>query len=253
MIIQPHHISNYSRCPKKTLYTWNDKVKVSANQQIISNIIKTIYGYHLRKEKPALWRHIPGWLDRYLRESVLKALDPQARYKEAKNILIRVRSWYDKYYLEKYCEPGLINVPLKVRLDHHNFYSDSIDIVTMNNKIRLYDFDEGYGDLSGIDVYNDIKVQARIWGFWKASETKPDEYVRLRIRPQSMTSAVISINETTLERSNAVVKQITRGIKDQVFYPSVSEQCRHCPFQSNCSFQVGGNAFVKDSRQRWKN
>ena len=83
-------------------------------------------------------------------------------------------------------------------------------------------------------VYNDLEVHARLWAFWKAAEMLPSEYVRIVIGPQTVRPVKIVLTEEILSKTEKIIRQILRGIRDDVFYPAFSEQCNICPFKQKC-------------------
>jgi len=238
-IVTARDITAYSRCPKRYSFSGTDQLKVSVEQHVIQTVVKHIYLYHARQGHLIPWRHIPSRTHQVLSD-LTDSLDPIQVYKETKNLLARLSGWYNRYYLEEYCDEGIVNLPIKVGLGARLTYTDSIDIVTMGKKLRLYDFDEVHNKealrhYTGIKIYNNLGVLSRIWAFWKAAETMPEEYVRLVIGCQTITPVKITITELLLEKAEKIVRQITRGIQDDVFYPAFSEQCLQCPFKKHCS------------------
>jgi hypothetical protein len=197
-------------------------------------VIKSAYIYQARRNTLVSWKRILSWAERLSLESV-RHMSPKERYRDTKDLLVRLSAWYHDCYLEGYCDPGIVNLPVTLNSEATGGYSDTIDIVTVGEKLRLFDFVEASpGDYSGTKVYRDVEVWARIWGFKEASRTKPEEYVRLVIGPQTIKPVKITVLQSMLERGQKMMQQIMRGIEGEVFYPSFSEQCANCPHTQVC-------------------
>lgn len=232
-------ITAYARCPKRYSFSRTLRPKISVERRVIQDVVKYIYLYHTRHGKLIPWRHIPSKTHQVLSD-LSESLDPTQIYQETKNLLTRLSGWYNKHYLTEYCDEGIINLPIRIGLGTHLTYADSVDIVTIGKKLRLYDFDEVRDKMAlsyytGIKVYNDLGVLSRIWAFWRAAETMPEEYVRLVMSCQTITPVKITITEPLLEKAEKIVRQIARGVQDDAFYPAYSEQCLQCPYKDHCS------------------
>lgn len=207
-----------------------------ANETIVGNTIKSAYLYQIRKGRFPPFRRFPHWVDQFLQEQLVETGD----YKHSKRLLSILSYWYNKLYLEKYYDDGVINLPVTLGLGTHLTYYDTIDLVTIGNTTQLFDFKEvrdraEFRAYNGTRVYNDLIAQTHIWSFWKASGLMPDSYVRLVIGPSMVRDVRIKVTEKGLQRVEGYVRQITRGIQDNAFYPSFSDQCGHCAFAQQCS------------------
>lgn len=238
-IITPYNIKKYCECPKRSNYTWDARpIPFSTEGAIISNVIKTAHLYFAQKGKPAIWRRFSLWIDKFLKQAISDSLSKQ-HYKEAKNILTRIHIWWREYYIDKYEIPCLINIPILLDIGQNHKYVDNIPMVGLSDKAVIFDFEEidTYSNaLSSIKLYNDISVQARLWGFVRGAEAIPAEYVRIYIAPQTIKAVKISISNETIEKATRVIQHVLNGICNNIFYPSFSEQCKACPFKAKCSF-----------------
>lgn len=237
--ISPRNIASWSRCPKRSQYNWDSKPILSSNEQIIESVIKSAYLEYCRKCRPATWHMIISWTEQYMVKYMIDQDNDYEKYKETKSILTRLVDWYHKDYLGVYSQPGLINIPIIFTIDRELRFRDSIPIITSGNKIRLFDFQSVKAEeaqfYSGKRIYNSIEVHARAWGFWKASNIMPNEYIRFVIHPESIKAFQVTFTSDILKKSEKIIKHIIRGIGNDVFYPSFSEQCIQCPNRQYCS------------------
>jgi hypothetical protein len=164
--------------------------------------------------------------------------DDREKYKDTKSILTRLIDWYNRDYLGTYSQPGLVNVPVVFTIDRELRFKDSIPIVTSGNKMRLFDFQSVKAEdgpfYSGKRIYNSMEVHARLWGFWKASGVLPNEYVRFAILPECIKTFQVTFTSDILRRSERIFKYMLLGMRDDLFYPSFSEQCGQCPNRQYC-------------------
>lgn len=234
--INARRIETYSRCPKKAQYQWNIVPEMPQVQSVISNVVKMAYLFQIRKGHFPPFRRFSKWTDQFLEQQLIETGD----YKHNKELLTILSHWYNKLYLEKYYDDGVINLPVSMNLGSQLIYHDTIDLVTLGNTTQLFDFAEvrdnkDFRAYNGTRIYNDLVAQSHIWSFWKASGLMPDYYVRLVIGPRSMRDVRIKITKKTLQKIEGYVRQITRGMQDHAFYPSFSSQCTSCAFVAQCS------------------
>lgn len=238
-IITPSKIDTYSRCPKRCFFSWNSKPQIDLEIEVLQDMIKKLYLFHARTGTLKPWRGMPHRTHQMLLEYV-KDSDKVSEYKKVKNILYKLSVWYNGPYLNEYCDEGIINMPIRIGLGYSCIYKDSVDIVTIGKKLRLFDFkqvrdNEEYAAYNGRKIYNSLEVQSRIWGFWKSSEVLPEEYVRLVVGPIGLKPVRIKITEENIKKIDSSIVHIADGIKDNIFYPSFSKQCLSCPFAQHCS------------------
>jgi len=200
VIVRPRNINAYSKCPKRAGYSWLDKPRLSFEGTVISNVIKAMYLYEARRECPPPWKHMPGWIDKYSGEAYCQ-LSPRDRYQETKNLLTRIYHWYHNYYLKNYGGAGIANVPVSIGIGNQLEFYDKIDIVGLDNKIRIFDFVEAerVKSFDTTQMYSDMLIYARIWGFCRSAETKPDEYVRLVIGPQTIKPFSLALTHLSVD------------------------------------------------------
>jgi hypothetical protein len=231
-IVSPYSIDSYTRCPRYTFYSLDNKRKLSPVNTLVSNVIQASYLHFSRKEQPVTWRVVSAWAQ----EGMIKLSLPEEEYKKAKSILSRLSVWYDKYYLDEYVGAGLTNVPITLSLGSGYFFSDKIPILISRKKLQVFDFSEST-DLSscnGPSVYNDYVTLSRVWGFNQALSIPPAEYIRFVIGPESIKAVRINIDNLYIRKGNSILRQILQGMKDEVWYPSRSSRCESCPLKANC-------------------
>lgn len=203
------------------------------------NIIKAAYLRYSRKEKPCTWRQIMGWTqDNYIQDF---SNITEKEYPEVKGILSRLSTWYGKYYLGDYCEPGLTNIPVALALGNDCYYKDNLPILGSKNKLRIYDFDyatdgDTYSSYTGARIYNDLAAQARVWAFEQATDLNVQEYVRFVIGNQAIGVVKITMEDKLKKKNKKYMKYILEGIKEQISYPAFTEQCLNCPYNKKCSY-----------------
>lgn len=238
--VTARRIDLYTRCPKRAQFAWESESETSLTYRIISNVIKSVYMYQTRKKRIPAFRSIPGWVDRFLQDEIDINQDAEQQYKLAKNIIARLHIWYSRHYLEHFCDHGLINLPVTIGIGPSTTYYDQVDIVTVGQPVRIFDFAEVRDNIefrayNGTRVYNDMRVHTKMWTFAKASGLELGEYVRLVIGPQSIKPVKIRVLDGMLEKQKRYLQHIIQGIQDQVFYPAFSEQCLNCPYSERCS------------------
>lgn len=239
LIVTPRHISSFSRCPSRTWKTWNDISRPNPSQALTENIIKASYLHFAKKEKPAGWRMILSWSQAdYINNISNVTAD---NYQDMKGILSRLSTWFDKCYLGDSCEPGITNVPVALALGSDCYFKDQIPILGSRWKIRIYDFyhtNDGptYRDYTGAKLYNDLTIHARTWALEQAADLTVEEYVRFVVGKEAIKSVRIAIDNNLRSKNNRNIKHIIQGIKDQISYPSFSEQCANCSYRERCSY-----------------
>lgn len=226
-IAHSYDVVTYSTCPRYALYTWNKPRSFPHEVATFSRIIHKVYQWRERYNDLPTWKHVKELGEDELTSDV---------HKENVSLLSKLRVWYD-LYLEEYCDEGIINLPIVNRFDNILVYKDIIPLTTVGKKLRVYDVRMGDQHYCGRDLYNDLLVQTRLWGFWKASDTFPEEYVRYIIQPTVVRPVHITTTKDLLSNKiEPIIKHILRGMRDDIFYPSKSKHCDTCPFASACEF-----------------
>jgi hypothetical protein len=222
--------------------SWNLERPSNLNFEgtVMQHVVQAAYFNLSRRGKMPTWRRIVNWTDLYYRRASLDSAIPQPeQYKSAVSLLNTLHGWYHNQFIPrvrgKDIEP-LINVPVCLELGHDVAYRDVVPLVIIRDDVRLVDFRQldKTRKLGMIDVYNDLLVHVRIWGFQQAAQQVPSSYIRFFITPESIKPVEMKITKEMLANAAVISKHILTGIKDRVFYPSFSEQCVKCPFRRNC-------------------
>lgn len=232
----------YSRCPRRTLLNWNYFSQGGENQlkqirtNIISLSIKRTYLLVEAYNVVPTWKQIITSTEKIIKLVAKRTNDPQLVYSEVKDILSCLHIWYNQIFLE---EPyvGVVDLPVLISFDKEIYYKDIVPVmlISPDGQITLQDFSETL--FSGPEVYNDAAAQIRSWGFFRASETIPTKYSRICIQPKTITQAVVRLNKDLItQKTEPMVRQLMRGIKDGVFYRSPGLQCPGCGYLDICSF-----------------
>ncbi len=236
-VVSPTSIIRYTECPKRLYFAKQvegptERV-TSVSGKIIRSVVKDIYLATARKGRVPGWQYVIGSTERGYKE-VAQGTTPEEVYREAKDILVRLHHWYTHTYpLAK--TSGLINVPVNICLDDAITFKDTVELVTLGEgEVCLWDFSEQ--PIDAPQLFNDIEVQLRLWGFWKASDVIPKQFTRLIIRERSIQPVTIQVLESVLVRTERFVKHITRGMKDGIWYPVYSEKCLGCEWRGVCGY-----------------
>jgi len=232
----PLQIAAYVDCPRKAWLDWYvPRPSSSPVNVLIENTIKSAYLYQARKGIIPTWKAVSRWAVVGI-SKLNNSSGINENYEDNKAILVKLSNWYNKYLTLDQCDQGIINVPIKLCLDYTFTFEDTIPIVSIGSSVRLYDFKHitRPSVYQAKNMYNNFEVQSRIWGFWKATNILPTEYVWLINSPGTIKPLNHSISLDRMRRLEVYIRQALRGIKDNAFYCSFSRQCRTCPHVSAC-------------------
>ena len=238
-LIKPCQILKYSKCPKRSLMSWDaQEPPMSFEHTVITNIIKCAHMYRTQKGRPAWWRWIRSFAERYYQDAMVDPAVPQpTEYKTYVSLLQSMYPWYQKIYHIEYPDEAIVNIPIWLQLGSDCVYNDTIPLIILGKEITIIDFKEvdRAEEASTISLYNDLTAHVRMWGFKQAAQVNPTRYARLFLHGQYITHQSIRITQNTLENASKICKHILTGMKEKVFYPSFSEQCINCPFNQGCT------------------
>ena len=232
----PLQITAYADCPRKAWLDWYiPRPKPNPANILVENTIKSAYLYQARKGIIPTWKAVCRWAVTSISKLNYSSGEKE-NYGDNKLVLAKLSNWYNKYLTLDQCDQGIINVPIKLTLDYTFTFEDTIPIVSVGKSVRLYDFK--HTDKPSVyqvrDIYNNLEAQSRIWGFWKATNILPIEYVWLINTPGTIKPLNYSISLDRMHRLEVYIRQVLRGIKDNAFYCSFSRQCKSCPHVSAC-------------------
>jgi hypothetical protein len=234
--ISPYHLSVYSKCPNKLLYLHKNNIypPIIVDFEIIRDLIKRCYFFLIRFEKPPPWKFILKWTNKQIIEN---AKSEEVSYKDTKNVLQKIHTWYYGYFI-KDITPGLINIPLSIGLGSNITLYDTLDLVILKDeKLTMYDFfySNNISNYTNLSLYNNIDVHTKIWLLYKVANIKVDYYNRIVIGKNTIKVVTIAITDSMFNKIENIIRHITSGIRDNIFYPSFSEQCNSCMFNDNCN------------------
>jgi hypothetical protein len=238
--ITARHIVLYSKCPKRCQFAWNNIPQQTPLHNATEEIIKLAYLRYSKKNEPTPWRLLLSWTESHW-VKVLGEVKTEKDYEKIKGLINKMSNWYSEFYLEKYCDPGLTNVPVTLSLGNNYYYKDSIPLLTTGSNLRIIDFlsldDKQNPELyNGPKLYNDLLVHTRAWGFRMAAEISAAEYVRFIIGRKSISAPSISLLPKAFNKTDKYIRHILNGIKECAFFPSITSQCLTCPYKEQCSY-----------------
>ena len=241
LVIEPHHIAKYSRCPRRAILSWNllKPSNLGFKNTVLQYVIQAAHLYVSRKRKFPTWQRVIYWSELYFQKLCREpGYLPDKEYQSAVSLLNILYDWYNNLFLPgiKDYEP-LINVPVYMSLGHDTIYHDQIPIVNIGQRIQIVDFSQIDKPKNPgiINIHNDLVAHIRLWGFSQVAQCTPTEYVRWFMMPKSVQSVTMRVSQDLLENAAKIGHHIMSGIKDRVFYPSFSEQCLRCTFRKGCS------------------
>lgn len=233
--VSSHSIETYSKCPKKLYYQGSQKILppseyLSPNSQILASVIKDTYRHISRKGSIPKWYYFARWVESYYKTLYqTKVVDVQ----HTKELLAGLYKWY-KDVFPKYMDTTYVNFPIQISLDEQIRYEDYIDLVTVGDKLRIFVF--GEGKLTGKEVYNNLRFQSILWGFYKFADKVPDEFICLSIDQMNITPITLYPMAGMLNKTETFVRQILTGVRGNVYYPSFGQQCNTCPYENICNY-----------------
>lgn len=239
-IATPFRIRLYAQCPNKCSFSTDWVEKQTPDESILSDMIKYAFLRHSMKplgSRPPGWKAFVNYVDKFRTRHVrLLGNSLENYYKESEWILVRLQRWYYDYYLPSYAVPGHVNVPIVLGINDLVYYRDFLDIITVDNGIRVFDFEynEQHPLALKSRILNDIEVMARIWGCWKFSGVKIEKYVRIFLSKKGVQVKEVEITDEYLEKARKIIGHIVDGISHHVYYPAYSEQCVKCPYKKGC-------------------
>jgi len=235
LIIKPWNIEAYTKCPKRAYFSWNTLFKKNANLEVITRAIKKTYSTHAKRQLPLSWRAVSQFTTSAINEQVA-AIEKGTSYGAPSNSITKMGTWHERYYKNAYCYEGLVNFPIYLGIDNSHVFKDTIDVVTIENGVRLYDFKEipNLATLLAKEAHSDIITLSRIWGFYQHTQMVPVEYIRFTVTKKTLKAVVIKVDQKLLDKATRIVGQLLQNIRHDVFYPSESKDCAECPYLNKC-------------------
>ena len=253
LTINSNDIVNYTKCPRRfNLYSnliLSGEKKPDDDflkEKVVSKSIKALHTYKYLNNKDMTWEQL-----RKKTEIIFLELIDGMNYRifneftKYKGILNKVLNYYSKHYCTTMCFKGIPDVSIRLALDNNLVYDDDIDLVFAVDvdDIRLVDFKRVYS-LEQIKRYSqnvlehDLDIFIKTYFFWKNTNIKPTEYIRIILAKTGMKIFKLKIDNDKILSYENDIKYILTGIKNKNYYPSRSEQCNYCFFTDKCGIFI---------------
>lgn len=240
-------LETYSKCPKKfeySLRSGDPPRLLGPKAALLKQIVSDAHLRFTRNQETTAWRSVTAAIDKSIFSELPHRDDPNyddlidAFLKKSFRYMEMVRKgWYDPVYMKEELQgfPDLsVTVPMHLAQVH-----DDIDLVLFDEKdlivCRFGSIEEHAGTL-----YNDLRFRAQALLVSKRLG-KPVTKLRSLVWTEdtervSVTDLFIHDQEEFMGKTEGALNQILSGIRAGVFYPSVNEQCKSCPYNRICSF-----------------
>ncbi len=214
--------------------------KATANQtlskdiQVIQDVIKQSYINRTKHGYDPQWETIKARVNKAYFESVdINDKDLfRATYTSSVHTLDLLNRWYYKHFLADK-RSGIVSVPLRVQIDK-SLVIATADIVLIDEKNGPVPLIFGSNDMPANMLYNSIKFKGLLWLIKQETGMYPKVAEYITINESIQVSKVFS-TERSIDNTKMFVSSIVKNIQQQIFYPSVNEQCHICPFKDICS------------------
>ncbi len=240
IIVNPSRIELYSQCPKKFHYGYREVAREPASLtlptdiKIVAEVIKDLYVYISRKGQVPTWqsfiRRTENYYKKFYRQgSVILSED----ISHITKLITTIQKWYRDTF-PNYTDVAYVNFPIEMSLDGRVTYEDFIDIITIGQEVRLFSFSETNNTVK--ELYNNLLVQVRLWGFAKYADKIPKEFVCYAVDKSNVIATSFYPMTTAIHKTETFVRQILEGVRSNVWYPSYGQQCLSCKYRETCSY-----------------
>jgi len=245
---QSEKIEIASRCLKQYQYykdfRFEERTSFSPRTELLRNIVRGAYLALSRQTKTNPWRRVTSEIDKFIYQDVPHRDDPtydkqvDLLFKKSISYINTVRKvWYKPLFLTE----GLEGFPdFKCSFPYYNLMViDTADLVLFNaDDLIICTFSDI--ELTPSLLYNNMRL--RMLALMLESSLKR-KVTRLRCMSWARGQDEIDVKDIFIHNHNEFMKKtektlmyILSGIKNEIFYPSISEQCNACPFKEICSF-----------------
>jgi len=225
-------IKAFSDCPALFRFSEGDQVLIPRRRAVIESVIKKCYIQATETGYRTSWRSVVGWVDADVFAGV--DIDNDENFRAAKalstHILSSVQKWYSTYMEENFESYADLDLYKNVG---DNIVAGTAPIIHSTDPVTLTIFkDLG---ITRLELYNDLEVRGLGWLIYCALEGIMVNIRTITVGPQGGLNIIeVSLDEEDHKRTESVVKQVLRGIRAGLSYPSRTEQCRSCKYLRRC-------------------
>lgn len=238
----------YPRCPAQYNYFQKrggiSTVQLLPKTKLFRDIACSTYLKAARNTRINPWRQMTAQIDKFTFADLLPRSHPDydsdvdTKFKLSLSRIDALKKhWYRPYFLAEGME-GFSGLKTSLSIGGYNLV-DTTDLVLFNEKdLILCKFTNIETNQSML--YNNIRMRTQALMLSRnlgrlvtkiRSMSWPEDSEKISVRDINIHNPVEFANKT-----EAVVSHIVGGIRKEIFYPSVSEQCFTCPFNNICSF-----------------
>lgn len=225
-------IKAFSDCPALYRFSEGDQVLIPRRRAVTESVIKKCYIQATETGYRTSWRSVVGWVDADVFADV--DIEDRENFRAAKalstHILSSVQKWYSTYMEE--------NFESYVDLDLYKNVGDDVvvgtaPIIHATDPVTVTIFrDLG---ISRLELYNDLEVRALGWLIYCTLDAVMTNIRTITVGPQGGLNTIeLSLEQDDHKRTESVVKQVLKGIRAGLSYPSRTEQCRSCKYLRRC-------------------
>lgn len=233
------HLLAFSKCPKKYAFDKQTGIQISSptdfNSSIVKNIIKRTYVTDTKDSKIRTWDSIKNELNKqcYKNIDINNKQQFQLAYKKSIAILDILYHWYHKYYINNSTD-AFVNFPLEVELSNGIIISHTFDLLLLDPTKQVIPvmFNDYGWDPSTLS--NNLYVKAQFWLLQKAADLTPKQLYYWTPKMYAFETKII-YNKSNLQNLDRYINFIASGIKYEIAYPAVNEQCTVCPYRDICT------------------
>lgn len=233
-LIQIRHLKDYSQCPNFCKYNWNllsKPIKPSTLEQIIDVCYRDL-----------AFNGKPNWakIRKYVQEQLLVLepdLETQQLYKRSVELMTSLRNWYLEIYRDGPSE-SLYRLQLKGVIGGLSIsgevFTTLLESSGSSNKTTLVEFTELDSELLMI---RDFSIRVKIW-LLTQQQVKVNKLLFIKTTNKIIKWWNLNIQDPDLwnYKTEQSLKLIASGIKNNVYYPSVSDMCNTCIYKDTCSW-----------------
>lgn len=228
-------LQTYSKCPRQYGYSIGaPKPKDMSTRSIIKDLIKQAYANRSQHGYDPQWETIKSRVDKLVYENVDISNKEAYKlaYKRAMNLLSIMHQWYYKLF-SKDDRDGLVNIPLNVLVNKTTITSN-IEVAILDKHYQIVPIIFNDQDILPTMLYNNLKFKSLLWLIYKETDIYPKLTYYYQVTDSNISKHEI-YNKTPLSTIENYMNFMVRGIENKIFYPSVSEQCNNCEYNSICS------------------